>query len=299
MWTAISLWFLNVGGAALYIAWAMRMVDSGAKAWLFVVGFPLVYLGLLLFFVATYFIVAWWFRAKRPPDVRLTLRQRLALFANEYLALLASGPRQMFFRVLVRNPPPAPAAAPILLLHGVLCNAGVWTRFLRRLRSRGAGPVYALSYGPPLASIEGFAEQAEKTIDAILAETGAAKLRIVAHSMGGLVALAYMRRCGYGKVDRLITMGTPFYGSMHAWFAPGTSMAQMRPGNAWLAGLDASIGPAAVPIVALWSWHDSMVAPQTSALLRGAESIAVTGIGHNALLADRSVFERVFAALAR
>ncbi len=299
MWTAISLWLLNIGGTAIYVALALRAVGAGAPAWPFVVAFPFVYFALLLVFVVTYFIIAWWFRAQRPPDVHLSWPQRLALFGNEYLALVASGPRQMFFRLLVRNPPPKPAAEPILLLHGVLCNAGVWARFVRRLRRRGAGPVYVLSYGPPLASIEGFADQAAATIDEILAQTGAKKIRVVAHSMGGLVALAYMRRYGYARIDRLITMGTPFYGSMHAWFAPGMSMAQMRPGNAWLTGLDASIDRAAVPIVALWSWHDSMVAPQTSARFDGAQSIAVTGIGHNALLADRAVFERVFEALAK
>ena len=41
------------------------------------------------------------------------------------------------------------------------------------------------------------------------------------------------------------------------------------------------------PIVSLWSWHDSMVAPQTIARVDVGENIELAGIGHNALLADR------------
>ena len=49
--------------------------------------------------------------------------------------------------------------------------------------------------------------------------------------------------------------------------------------------------------VSLWSWHDSMVAPQTSAELPGAVDVTVIGVGHNALLGDREVFERTRAEI--
>ena len=103
--------------------------------------------------------------------------------------------------------------------------------------------------------------------------------------MGGLVARAYLRRYGGRKVSPVITLGTPHHGSVHAWIFPGTSLAQLRPGNAWLAELNrGAVAPAGVRVVSLWSWHDSMVAPQTSARLDGAENIALAGVGHNALV---------------
>jgi len=68
----------------------------------------------------------------------------------------------------------------------------------------------------------------------------------------------------------------------------------MRPGNAWLAELNREEGhPAAVPIVSIWSRHDSMVAPQASSELACAENVPLVGIGHNALLVDGGVIERV------
>jgi len=73
----------------------------------------------------------------------------------------------------------------------------------------------------------------------------------------------------------------------------------MRPGNAWLAELNREEGhPAAVPIVSIWSRHDSMVAPQASSELAGAESVAFVGVGHNALLADFGVIARVASEIS-
>jgi len=122
---------------------------------------------------------------------------------------------------------------------------------------------------------------------------------MVAHSMGGLVARAYLRRYGGAKVRRLITVGTPHQGSMLAYLFPGVSLSQLRPRNEWLSELGASATDAHPPIVSLWSWHDSMVAPQTSSVLERAENIALMGIGHNALLRDPEVFKRVAAEIER
>jgi triacylglycerol esterase/lipase EstA (alpha/beta hydrolase family) len=170
----------------------------------------------------------------------------------------------------------------------------------RYLAARGIGPIYALSYGPPLASIDTFAEQAAAKIDAILAATGAAQVVMVGHSMGGLVARAYLGRYGGAKVRRVITIGTPHQGSVMAYMFPGTSLSQLRPGNAWLGDLGESGAAEHHPaIVSLWSWHDSMVAPQTSSVLERAENIALMGIGHNALLGDPEVCARVAAEIER
>jgi triacylglycerol esterase/lipase EstA (alpha/beta hydrolase family) len=193
------------------------------------------------------------------------------------------------------DPPPASAELPILLLHGVGCNAGVWSGFRRRLDQRGLGPVYALSYGPPLASIEHFADQVAARIGVIEAATGASQVVLVGHSMGGLVARAYLRQYGSAKVRRLITIGTPHHGSMHAWLMAGVSLAQMRPANAWLAALNGHADR--VPVASIWSWHDSMVTPQTSSRIERGDNVVLTGVAHNALLDDPDVFEKTVAQI--
>ena len=299
MWTAISLWLINGLGLAAYLAIAARLISRGAPAWPFVIGLPALYFGLIAIFVALYFILAWWFRAERPPEAQLSWPQRLHLYWREYVALAGSAPRMMLYRFLMPDPPPAPADRPLLLMHGVLCNAGVWNRFAAFLKARGIGPVYALSYGPPFATIEHFAEQMRDEVDAILAATGAPKLTVVAHSMGGLVTLAYLRKYGGSKIARVITLATPYRGSVHAYLVPGQLASQLRPDNAWLNALELPDDGTMPPVVSLWSWHDSMVAPQTSSRLASAENIALTGVGHNALLGDPAVFEIVLKELQK
>jgi triacylglycerol esterase/lipase EstA (alpha/beta hydrolase family) len=198
------------------------------------------------------------------------------------------------YRWLMPDPAPAPATLPVLLLHGVGCNAGVWIALRRYLDAHDLGPVYALSYGPPLAAIDAFAPQVTARIAQIAAATGAARVVLVGHSMGGLVARAYLRRYGGGQVARLVTLGTPHAGSMHAWMMAGSAMADMRPGSAFLTRLNASPDHVhGVPVVSLWSWHDSMVTPQTSSRLSWAKNIVLAGVAHNALLNDPQVWRHV------
>ena len=299
MWTAVSLTAAYGAIFALYGTWALSQIADGATAWPFVLALPLVYLAVPLLFVLVWFAFAWWFRAERPDDVRLSPRESLRLFWHEFVTIAGNSPRMIFYRALMKDPPAARSSQPILLIHGVLCNAGVWYPFKRWLDARGVGPVYGLSYGPPLASIELFADQAAARIDDVLAATGARQVIVVAHSMGGLVMRAYLRKFGGSKVARLVTIATPHEGSMHAWLAVGAALAQMRPRNPWLADLGVPDGPGVPPIVSLWSWHDSMVTPQTSSRVAFGENVELAGIGHTALLRDRDVFERVLAEIEK
>lgn len=292
-WTAVALALAYGGILALYGAWAASSVTGGASALPFLLALPLVYLTVPLVFVSLWFAFAWWFRAERPDELRLGATGALRLFWHEFVTIAGNAPRMILYRALTPDPAPAPARSPILLIHGVLCNGGVWHPFKRWLAHRDIAPAYTLSYGPPLASIDAFADQAAAKIDAILADTGAEKVIVVAHSMGGLVMRAYLRRYGGSKVARLVTIATPHEGSMLAWIAIGQSMAQLRPRNPWLAGLGIPEGDDVPPIVSLWSWHDSMVAPQTSSRVTFGENIEVAGIGHTALLRDEAVFQRV------
>jgi triacylglycerol esterase/lipase EstA (alpha/beta hydrolase family) len=300
MTTAIALWLFGGGALVLYAGWAATAIAGGASPWRYLAGLPLLYLAVLCAFTLFWFALAWAFRATRPPDKRIGVAATVRLFAGELRAIARAGPRMALYRHLMPEPAPARAAAPVLLLHGLLCNSGVMVGLRDALVARNLGPVYALSYGPPLASIDEFADQLAAKVDAILGATGAARVAIVGHSMGGLVARAYLRRHGAQKASLVMTLGTPHHGSAHAWLFPGLSLAQLRHGNAWLADLNRAEGaPAGVRLVSLWSWHDSMVAPQTSCRLAGAENIELSGIGHNALLGDRRVFALVAEELAR
>jgi pimeloyl-ACP methyl ester carboxylesterase len=297
--TAFSLLLLLSAGAAGYISWAQHRIAHGDPAWWFVAGVPVAYLAPVLFLASLWFTLSWIWRTPRPPEDRLGPGACARWFVGEVRAVAWSWPLMILHRWLIVDPMARHARAPLLLIHGVAVNDGVWVAMRRRLARRGLGPIYTINYGPPLAGIEHFAGQLNTRIDAICVATGAAQVILIAHSMGGLVARAYLRHFGAARVARLVTIGTPHHGSVLAWTFIGRCLAQMRPGNPWLAALNRAEGEAApVPITSIWSRHDSMVAPQSSAELACAQNVAVVGIGHNALLSHRGVIDQVARVIA-
>ena len=293
--TAILLLALLLGGTSIYIEWAMHRVAQGASPWWFVAGAPLAYLAPVLVLVAAWFALSWIWRTPRPPLAQLNFAGCVRLFMGEVLAVAISWPLIALHRLAIRNPAPAPAQLPVILVHGVMVNDGVWFTMRRYLARQAVGAVYTINYGPPYGDIEHFAEQLGAKIESVCAATGAARVLLVCHSMGGLVARAYVRQRGPARIERIITIGTPHHGSMFARALIGRCLAQMRPGNAWLAELNRDESkPSPVPITSIWSRHDSLVAPQASGELACAENMAVVGVGHNALLGDRGVGDFFF-----
>jgi triacylglycerol esterase/lipase EstA (alpha/beta hydrolase family) len=297
--TALLLLIALAAGFSAYVGWAVREIAHGAAVWGFIVAAPVVYFAPAILLVSVWFVLTWIWRTPRPPEARIGPMATIRLFLTEVWTLGASWPLMAFHRLIMRDPPAAPSTHPVLLVHGVLVNDGVWLLSRRGLERRGIAPIYTMSYGPPFADIETFAEQLAAKIDRICAATGATEVVLVGHSMGGLVARAYLRRFGASRVAKLVTIGTPHHGSVLAWGMPGRSLEQMRPGNAWLVELNRlEREPAPAPITSIWSRHDSMVAPQASSELACAQNATVVGIGHNALLIAQEVIDRVAREVA-
>jgi len=184
------------------------------------------------------------------------------------------------------------ATPPVLLVHGYLCNHGVWRAMKRFLESCGVG-AWTHAAEPVFAGIDDYVPALAARIDAVLECTKAPRLVLVGHSMGGLILRAYLRAHGSRQVALCITLGTPHHGTRSARRGLGESARQMVPGSDWLKGLahTESGGPPS-PVVSIWSRHDNVVAPQESARLEEAENIALDGVGHMAL-----VFSDVVQAL--
>ena len=299
MIAAVTLVVVYALGAVLYLAFAVHALAHGTPATALVAGVFGAYFAVPFVAVVWWFALAWIYRSPRPPDKRIGVAATIRLFTDEVWSVAGSPIRMGILWWRMREPASAPAAAPVLLVHGVGCNSGVWLRFLAYLRPRGIGPLYTISYEPPLASLEVVAAQLSAKIDAIIGSTGAGRVILVCHSMGGLVARAYLRRFGTGKVRAVIAIGTPHRGSIHARAFPGACLAEMRPGSSWLEALNREGLPQGVRCAALWSWHDSMVAPQLSARWDSAESVDFVGIGHNALLGHVGVFAKVAELVAQ
>ena len=240
--------------------------------------------------MAVTWLVAWRHPSAAPP---LRAGQRLAMVLREYVA---------FVRGFVLVQPwvwlgmPADrlraSAQPMLLVHGYGCNRGIW--WWLRPRLEAAGHVVAtISLEPPWGGIDGFAEQLHARIEAVCAATGAPRVTLVAHSMGGLVSRAYLARHGDARVARLISIASPHGGSQLARLGLGTCARQMAPGSAWLARLAAQ--RVTVPFVSVRTPQDNFVMPQDLQRHPDARDEPLPGVGHLAALCDARVLRLVLA----
>ena len=166
----------------------------------------------------------------------------------------------------------------VLFVHGYLCNRGLWWWLMRRLRWHGIR-AQAVSLEPPFASIDTLAAQLHRDIEDYLRDSADGRLVLVTHSMGGLVARAYLKQYGAARVAKLITLACPHHGSRLVYLGPGRNAREMQPGSTWLAAL-AEAETIPVPFVNVWSAHDNFVAPQTSSHIEGCQEVMEVGLGH-------------------
>jgi triacylglycerol esterase/lipase EstA (alpha/beta hydrolase family) len=246
------------------------------------------------------FVLAWAGRGARPDDAASSgARAWAAAWARE----IVDSVRTFSFAqpLLGARPlppgPDAPGRLPVLLIHGYFCNRAVWRPLARRLAARGH-PIAAVDLEPLSAPIDAYAPQIAAAVDALRERTGAARVALVCHSMGGLAARAYLRAHGDAAVDRVVTLGSPHRGTLHAAFGRGANVRQMRRDSPWLREL-AAAEPAGRRhrFTVILSWQDNIVAPHGVQTLDGARTVAFGGLGHVSLVYDRRVAEAVLEAL--
>jgi pimeloyl-ACP methyl ester carboxylesterase len=252
--------------------------------------------------IAAVYAIAWRYRSPVPRDLQLGFLALLPHAVKEWWwwSALYAGLLPFVHRFAGEDGPPRTAGGrlPVLLVHGYVCSRGVWWWFGRRLAARGE-TVWAVTLEPVYASIDVLAEVLAARVDELRAATGMPQVVLVTHSMGGLVARAYLRDHGAAKIAGLVTLGTPHHGSVHAHLGAGLNGSQMEPGSAWLAALARSEGSGpAVAFTSIFSVHDNLVAPQTSSVHPAARNVPVGGIGHVSLGFSEEVVELVAGELA-
>jgi pimeloyl-ACP methyl ester carboxylesterase len=193
---------------------------------------------------------------------------------------------------------------PVLLLHGYGANCGFWSPLSKRLSAAGISHA-AIDLEPVMGSIDDYTDLIDTAAQKLCAAAGADKVIVVGHSMGGLAARAWLRSHGSRRLARLITLGTPHFGSALAGYGMGTNARQMLPpmpadtkNDDWLTALAAAeSSDVRGCITSIYSRHDNIVAPQRSAELPGAVNLPHDLLGHVALGFDREVVGQLIAEI--
>lgn len=278
------------------------LVGSWALALLAALGIVLL---VRLTITANNFVLTARYASPTPDDFQLGLAGRARLFGEEFMATMLHSSWFMARAEACEHIYPDSAAPPLLLLHGYGCNSGYWAHLMPLLHAARISHA-ALDLEPVLGAIDDYVPMVERAVESLCTKTNAQKVIVVAHSMGGLVARAYMREHGTGRIMHVFTMGTPHHGTSLANKGVGRNAAQMRrddggdaPESAWLKALAASERPETRALItSFYTHHDNIVAPQTSSHLPGARNIAFGGVGHVAMGRNRRVLQRLMSEIA-
>src|SRR3954463_13803484 len=188
----------------------------------------------------------------------------------------------------------ASAHDPILFVHGWNSSSSTWNTMVSRFSADGwtSAELNNWSYNWHQSNAT-TASQISTKVDSILASTGAAKVDIISHSMGGLSSRYYVRNLGgAAKVDDWVSLGGPNHGTNTSYFCFDTSCVEMRQGSSFLSALNSGDEtPGAVTYGTWWSPCDEIINPDESVILSGATNHKTACMTHAALTTHETVYK--------
>jgi len=186
----------------------------------------------------------------------------------------------------------------VVLVHGFLCNRGLWLPWMERLRAGGHAYV-AVDLEPVFGSIDDYPAIIEDAVRRVTQATGMAPV-LIGHSMGGLAARAWLRACeADARVQHVITLGTPHGGTWLGRYSNTTNGRQMRLGSDWVLQLRAEEPRGRAGLFTCWySNCDNIVFPVGTAALPGAAHRFIEGVPHVAMACHPQVVQACLEMLA-
>ncbi len=185
----------------------------------------------------------------------------------------------------------------LVLVHGFVCNRGIWNTWWPRLRAAGV-PCIAVNLEPVFGSIDDYVPAIDAAVRRLGSTTAMPPL-LVAHSMGGLAVRAWLRHSdGDARVHGVVTVGTPHHGTWLGRFGLAPNTRQMRWNSDWLATLAAQEPPERYRRFTCFYGHcDNIVFPCSTATLPGADNRHLRGHAHVHMLRHPDVLAEVLRRL--
>ena len=272
--------FTTLGLLAVALAWAVFAWRAGNTAW--ALGGAALIVFAYAFVLAVEFVLLRIAHGNDP-----TPRASSAQLFGAWWGEVRSAPRVFCWQQPFRSrrwPDHLPADARgrrgIVLVHGFVCNRGLWNPWLKRLHARNL-PCIAVNLEPVFGSIDQYADTIEAAVACVEHATGMPPL-IVAHSMGGIAVRRWAAEAAnYQRVHHMITIATPHTGTWLAQFAMTPNGHQMHRDSPWLHSL-AAREPAGVSerFTCYYGHCDNIVFPPATAALAGADNRHLAGVAH-------------------
>lgn len=181
----------------------------------------------------------------------------------------------------------------VVLVHGFLASAGVF-RPLRARLERETGARVATFTHAPCVGVRRIARQLAEVVDRIPA---GARVTVVGHSLGGVVARWYVQEMGgHERVARTVSLASPFCGVDVPQLLVGVDLHAQ---SDLLKRLRERASDCGVPHTSVVAADDAVVAGVATACLGYGDVVVVPRCGHNALLFDPQVAALVIDRVLR
>ncbi|MER5277167.1 alpha/beta fold hydrolase [Streptomyces sp. NPDC002809] len=192
---------------------------------------------------------------------------------------------------------PLSTSTPVVFVHGYTGNASNWVtaKSVFQLNGWSSSKLFAYeynSYGNNVTNAQGLAT----FVNNVKSQTGASKVAIVNHSMGGLVSQYYLKVLGGNtSVSHLASIAGANHGTT---FASAcliyTTCQQMYPGSSFISQISSGDETPGDTAYATWySACDGVILPYTSTKLSGATNHNVACQTHIGYLTDTVVLGQI------
>ena len=178
-----------------------------------------------------------------------------------------------------------PQRPALLLIAGFMCNRAAWKPLLDSGELREFN-VATVNLEPIFGDIDAYADVVHRAVERLRAATGAARVVLVGHSMGGLAARVYLRKHGDAHVARIVTLASPHHGTIFGRLGHSRNARQMARGSRFIQQVAAHDRGRWTRFTTVVTRDDNLVVPRSSPLLPGSKQFEIDGVGHLALIED-------------
>ncbi|MCO4795455.1 MAG: alpha/beta fold hydrolase [Bacteriovoracaceae bacterium] len=177
----------------------------------------------------------------------------------------------------------------IVLLHGFGANRSNFFPMAAYLKVCGFKKVLFYNY----PSTKGVEKAAIELKEYLQTHVKGGDIDFVCHSMGGIVARAYLQLLGGSRrVNTCITLGTPHKGTYNAYWLPTQVGTELRPDSELLRKLhETEVNSSSVDFYSITGNSDNIILPREST--EHGENINIPGVGHSGLLVSIRVMKEV------
>lgn len=166
----------------------------------------------------------------------------------------------------------------VVLVHGFMASAGVFRPLRKRLEAEANARVATFSHAPGMGIVR-IARRLAAVVDRI---PEGARITVVGHSLGGVVARWYVQEMGgSARVSRTISLASPFGGIDVPPYFIGNDLHEQ---SVLLRRLREGAPRCRVPHTSIVGEADTLVVGVDTASLGFGEVVVLPHRGHNALL---------------